>query len=1184
MLQLFDRNKNKVKGLIKYKDYKVESVLSSGDKVLSFSYPYRLGKEIEEEGYIRNKTDEFVIKHIDSKNGWLDITATMNVEDLEGQTWPQFNTTEVTIADCLTTAIAGTGWSVKVNGTITKKRTVKLTNKSTWDVIQEAKKTYRVEIKFDTLNKIVQVYEKLGSNKGAYFIDSLNLKELGIQGDSYDFYTKLIAYGKDDITVTVENHQYSNKVKTLIWKDERYTDINSLKEDATYKLDEISKPRKAYSADILDLANMNEKYKNILSYSLGDTVTLIDSEKDIKDKQRIVKIIEYPEDPEKNSCELANTKLNFEDVQKEEKEAVDTINNITSDNGTIAESALRGILDNLNSKYISVTTLNAVTARIGTLETSTLKTNDFTAYKATITDLFAKKADIDVLNAGIERVKIIEGKVADFDNVLAKNITADNIKAGAITAGSGIIADGAIGSAQISSLDVTKLNAGIIDTTKISLAGANSRLTIKGNRLQVFDMKDNKLFERVSIGDINNDGSIFGIRVRGDGGKTNLFDENGVTAEGFTDGYNKLDNDSLDPSKIDIQKVVTRINNGTTTIQSSKILMNNTSLDVQFQKLTSDLQGQLDTQTTQISANTKAITAKLDTQTYTSKMTALDGSIATITDNLSKTTSSITALQDSIKLKVSSDDVTNILTKQHIALSFKDVVNGVFDGNNFTKNSGGTAWNAGFASVNIITNGQYVEYTVSKLNNRVMLGLSSSNKDANYTTIDYAIYVDYSVANNVITQILKVYEKSVYKGSFGSVDIGDQLRISIERNVVLYYRNGELFYTSLITPTLPMVIDTSFYDQGSEMRDIKIGSTMSGIATRINSTESDITQLKNSITLKVEKSDITSAINDAKKNIQSQIDIVYSQLKIDTNGISQVVSKITKDTSDNTTRLNSLETNITANAITTTITNGIDNGTASIKTTKFTMDINGLAVRAGYLRVVDTIGEVFNVQNDGNNNCGIELGSQTKPNSPYIDFHSSGKAIDQDARIIVHGGTGTQNNTGIMDILANTINLYAVVHSSGNIIAGANVMDSRGWMVASPAGSIQDLRYNQNYLHVTTAGYGSFAIAWGQSDISLKKNIVDSQKDSLSKIMQIQHKQFDWKDGRGHVSMGWIAQDLQKIDDELVIHVKQEDGSELLQPSHPVILPHITRAIQQQQEIIENLKLKITMLESRLST
>ena len=152
LLHLYDFNKTMVEGLVNYKDYKIESVLNTGDKTLSFLYPSNLSQNIFEEYYIRNKTDEFVIKEIKDDGKWKSVVAVMNVEDLEGKAWTHFDCTEQTIDKCLTLAVAGTGWSIKKIGTINKKRTVRKSNCSTWDLIQEAKKVYRIELEFDTLN------------------------------------------------------------------------------------------------------------------------------------------------------------------------------------------------------------------------------------------------------------------------------------------------------------------------------------------------------------------------------------------------------------------------------------------------------------------------------------------------------------------------------------------------------------------------------------------------------------------------------------------------------------------------------------------------------------------------------------------------------------------------------------------------------------------------------------------------------------------------------------------------------------------------------------------------------------------------------------------------------------------------------------------------------------------------
>lgn len=661
MLQLYNLNKVKIKGLKLYKDYCIESTLSTGDKVLSFLYPSRLAKEVMEECYIRTKKDEFVIKETADRGDWKSVKATLNVEDLEGQVFEHFNTTEQTIEQCLTLAVAGTGWTVQVNG-VTKRRTIRKTNCSTWDIIQQAKKTYLVEIEFDTINKVIKVAEKLGSDKGVYFMDSLNLRSLDIQSNSYEFYTRLIAIGKNDLKVTVENFQYSNKRKTFIWKDERYTDINALTEDATAKLAEISKPYRAYGADIIDLANMSDKY-SVLSYSLGDIITLISKEKGIKEKQRIVKIVQYPEEPERNSCEIANTIVTFADIQKEYQEAAETVNNITSDNGTISEGAIKVAVEQITINKADIQDLNAVNVRVGNLEVTTATITQLNAEKARIDNLIATTATITQLNATNAKITTLEGKTANIETILAGNIGASNIAAGTITAGSGIIANGAIGDAQISSLSAVKIISGTIDTSKVTIQGTNGRLKITGNRLQVF-AGVTTLYERVSLGDVNGDGSIYGLRVRGADGITILIDETGVKREGITDGSinnAKIGVDAnISGAKLDIASVVTSINGGTTTIQGSKIFVDGKTLDLSFSTLKTTVTNQgeiISSHTSSLTAMDSAIKLKVDTQTYNTKMTSLDGSISTINSNLSKATSDISVIQGQISLKVSQTDI-----------------------------------------------------------------------------------------------------------------------------------------------------------------------------------------------------------------------------------------------------------------------------------------------------------------------------------------------------------------------------------------------------------------------------------------------------------------------------------------------------------------------------------------------
>lgn len=636
ILQLYGLNKEKLNGLKQYKDYCIESELSTGDKVLSFLYPIELAKDIVEEGYIRNKTDEFVIKEISKQGQWKSVKAKLNVEDLEGKVFESFETVNKSIVDCINLALAGTGWIV---GTcdVTKRRTVRKTNSSSWDIIQEAKSTYNCELEFDTLNKRINIYEKRGSDKGVCFLDSLNLKDLSIQGDSYDFYTRIIAKGKDDLKVTLENFQYSSKVKTYIWKDERYTDIESLTEDAEAKLDELSKPYRAYSATVIDLANISkENYKDILSYGLGDVITLVSKENGLKEKQRIVKMVKYPDEPTRNTCEIANTTLSFEDVQKEFQDTTDTVNNITTDNGTIDGSTIDGIsteqiydfetnvakitdltavkadIEELYAEKANIGELNAVVANVAELNVTKANITDLNATNINVENLIASntkinealinKADITELKATNANIETLTAKVGEINTLVSGNISSENIQTGGITGSNLNMETIFVNDANIINVNASKINTGSINTNEVTIQSENGGIIIADNTQQFKD-KNGKV--RVQIGqDAKGD---FNFGVFDSTGSGVLIDATGVKEKALADGIIKdrmIGTGEINGSKIDINSLITEVNKDTNTnsIKGSKVL-----LDTQGQKLDiafNSLKSQADATKTQTESNT----------------------------------------------------------------------------------------------------------------------------------------------------------------------------------------------------------------------------------------------------------------------------------------------------------------------------------------------------------------------------------------------------------------------------------------------------------------------------------------------------------------------------------------------------------------------------------------------------
>lgn len=106
------------------------------------------------------------------------------------------------------------------------------------------------------------------------------------------------------------------------------------------------------------------------------------------------------------------------------------------------------------------------------------------------------------------------------------------------------------------------------------------------------------------------------------------------------------------------------------------------------------------------------------------------------------------------------------------------------------------------------------------------------------------------------------------------------------------------------------------------------------------------------------------------------------------------------------------------------------------------------------------------------------------------------------------------------------------------------------------------------------------------SDRRLKENIKDSELNALNVINNIKVKSFDWKDkNKKHVEAGFIAQEVEKIDENFVIkaEVENKDNETIDYQYYINVLPIVatlTKAMQEQQKIIEDLQKEIKELKS----
>ena len=555
------------------------------------------------------------------------------------------------------------------------------------------RESYKGEIHFTVkfegskATKYINVYSNRGQFDGFRFSYDSNLTSITRTINFDDLATALIGVGNNGLTfkeIETEDKPLNQDFITdetayLLWNDNGSHILGYEKFDTDSpqellkltreKLKERCQPKIKYE---LNPELLGETVK------IGDTVYVIDNEFNppIHLSARINQLSISLTDKSNNSCVLSNFTEITSNITEEMRQIASQLEGYVDGQfpiggDKIQDGAING--DKLtNGQIIQGTHIfaNSITAdhiQAETIDTEHLKADSIDAEKIqansiTSNHIQSNTIETEHLKANIIQSEHIQSNTIDANHIISNSINSGHIQTGSITAGSGIIADGAIGNAQISSIDAGKIEAGTIDTSKVTVQGANGHLRIKGNRLQVFNGTGNQAKERVSVGDVNGDGTVYGLRVRGADGQTVLLDENGVTSEGITDGSitnEKISDDAnIDGAKLNINSVVSKINeDGTETIQGTKIEVDGTTLNTKLSTITNKQteDGERITQAqSQISANTNAIKLKVDEQTYTTDKKGTE-------TTLNKHTSEINALKDEVAIKVGRTEVAQIV-------------------------------------------------------------------------------------------------------------------------------------------------------------------------------------------------------------------------------------------------------------------------------------------------------------------------------------------------------------------------------------------------------------------------------------------------------------------------------------------------------------------------------------------
>ena len=612
-----------------------------------------------------------------------------SIELLNNQLRPtKYN--NVTVDSFLESILANTDWTLGQKDIgLTEVKDIDITDYiSVYEAIQNyvigefgAEIRYRVKIESNTIvGKYIDIFIRRGKESGVVFSYTTNMTNVSRTTNISDLVTALIGVGKNNITfrdIEIEGKpagqdfivseeaykRWSKNGEHIIGVEKFDTESpQELLKLTSKKLEERIEPKIKYSLKVELLGD---------KVSIGDTVKVVDHDFNppLYLEARVSQLKTSKTDPTKDEVVLSNFKEIGTNITEEMKNIAsklegyvdsqfpiggDKIQNDAIGGNHISSGAIQGthiIADSIEAGHISAESIESKH-----ISAETIEGKHITAESIESKHIKSNSIEADHIQADAIDANHISANSIQSEHISSNIITANHIQTGTITAGSGIIADGAIGNAQISNVSANKIDTGEIDTSKVKVKGENGFLLIENNTLYVTDAQRQI---RVELGLIEN-ATNYGLIVRSSDGQTIMLDHEGVHNAGITDGAidnrKVSENANISGKKLDIDSVIRTINeNGTVTIEGTKIQVGNTTLDVELSKQTNLIteQGkQLETQKSEIQANTNAIKLKVDNQVYLEDK-------QNMTSKLEKNTSEISTMKGQIALKVEQTDIEN---------------------------------------------------------------------------------------------------------------------------------------------------------------------------------------------------------------------------------------------------------------------------------------------------------------------------------------------------------------------------------------------------------------------------------------------------------------------------------------------------------------------------------------------
>ena len=216
---------------------------------------------------------------------------------------------------------------------------------------------------------------------------------------------------------------------------------------------------------------------------------------------------------------------------------------------------------------------------------------------------------------------------------------------------------------------------------------------------------------------------------------------------------------------------------------------------------------------------------------------------------------------------------------------------------------------------------------------------------------------------------------------------------------------------------------------------------------------------------------------------------------------------------------------------------------------------------------------------DGGANATIRLRE-----NGYLTFftnNSERMRLDSDGRLGINETSTGNARITLQETSTGSSAIYALNNASSVSSSTSSLIHCQFNGDASLGTGTPFIKFaNQNDFIGSITGAPSSVAYNTSSDRSLKENIVDASS-QLDIIKAIQVREFDWKKDSHH-DLGVIAQELYEVIPNVVTEGVESDDNGWSMPwsvDYGRLTPYLVKAIQEQQEQIEQLKAEVQTLK-----